>query len=204
MIMNSKSEIINALTMEDLSVESLCKKLMISPTAVRQHLESLEAGGQVVRKSIKQERGRPKFAYSLTEKGEANLPKAYQEFLEWLMDELLEYEGIAGIKRLLRRAAKRNAVRYKNRFEGKTLEGKVKSLGDVLNEVGSYAEIKKSNDKFEINVYNCLFSTVAKKYDPVICEYDATFIKTTLGKPVKKIRSKTKGDKCCSFVVLKE
>ncbi|MFQ5815470.1 MAG: helix-turn-helix transcriptional regulator [Candidatus Hydrothermarchaeaceae archaeon] len=203
-MMDSKQEILNALTREDLTVDELCEKLGISPTAVRQHLESLAAGGHVVRISVKQERGRPKFVYSLTEKGEATLPKAYQEFLERLMDELLEYEGIAGIKRLLTRAAKRNAVRYKDRFEGKALEEKVELLGEILNEIGAHAEIKKSDGKFEIDVYNCLLSNVAKKYDPVICEYDATLLETLLGRRIKKIRSKTKGEKCCSFEVYNE
>jgi predicted ArsR family transcriptional regulator len=201
-MLGSKQQIIDALTREDLTIEELCGKLGISPTAVRQHLDSLEAGGRIERKLIKQKRGRPKFVYSLTEDGEATLPKAYSEFLERLMDELIEYEGIAGIKRLLVRAAKRNAARYRGRFEGKPLEERVNLICEILNEQGAYAEAKKIDGKFEINVYNCLLYNVAKKYAPVVCEYDATLLETLLGKRIKKIRSKTTGEKCCSFVVL--
>lgn len=198
---DSKQRILEALIKEDLFIEELGKRVEISPTAVRQHLDFLEASGQIIKKSVKQKMGRPKFVYSLTEMGGTTFPKAYHEFLGWMMDELLDYEGVAGLKKLLARAAKKNASRYRERFEGKSLEERMSLLKGILDDIGAYAEIKKSNGGFEVNVYNCLLFNVAKKYDPIVCEYDATLLETLLGRQIKKTRSKIAGAKCCSFTV---
>lgn len=200
---DSKQRILDIFLKEDLSIEELREKLGLSPTAVRHHLDSLEASGEIMKRLVMQKMGRPKFVYSLTEKGSVSFPKAYHEFLNWLMDELLEHEGVAGLKRLLTRAAKRNAGRYMGKFEGKSIEERVGLMGHILNELGAYAEIKRANGGFEIGIYNCLLSNIAKKYGNLICEYDATLLETLLGKKIKKIRSKTAGERFCSFLITK-
>ena len=191
-----RADILNFLKRKESSVDELSPKLGISPTATRQHLSILERDGLVKRASVKEKLGRPKAIYSLTEKAEKLFPKAYAEFLKWLIKAIIEREGAEGVRALMGRLGAEQASYYKERMRG---DGDVESVVEVLKELGAFAEMKSENGHHMIQEFNCLIYDVALEFGEMVCEFDLKFISSLLNSSVALKSCIANGDKCCSF-----
>lgn len=198
---DSRKGMLDILKKEDCSIKELCEKLGLSPTAVRQHITILERDALVKKKTIKEKMGRPKYVYSLTEKADQLFPKGYDNFLEWILEEIIEFKGYNGAMDMMERIAKKNASRYKPLFQEKNLIERLEQLVNLLNEFGAYAEYSKEKDNFVLKTFNCIFSKPAIKFNPIICRYDMVFFESFLGKKIAKRRSQTHGEKYCFFEI---
>jgi predicted ArsR family transcriptional regulator len=196
---DSKREILEILKKDEYPIDELSQKLNISPTAIRQHLMILERDALVRKKKINVGMGRPKYVYSLTEKADLLFPKAYENFLRWIIEEVIHTQGEDRMRDMIRNIARKNARRILEKMDGKTPQEKIDLLLQFSNDLGYYMEYDEAEGM--IKVYNCLFSKSAHTFGTLICTYDIEFFGTLLGTKIKKKDSKTRGSKYCSFHV---
>jgi len=147
---------------------------------------------------VKEKLGRPKSIYSLTEKAENLFPKAYPEFLTWIIKDIIDREGPEGVRALMGRLGAEQASYYKERMRG---DGDVESVVDVLKELGAFAEMKSENGHLMIREFNCLIYDVAMEFGEMVCEFDLKFISSLLNSGVALKSCIANGDKCCSFAL---
>jgi len=193
-----RADILNLLRRKESSVDDLSPKLGISATATRQHLSILERDGLVKRSSVKEKLGRPKAIYSLSEKAENLFPKAYPEFLKWIIEDLNDREGPEGVRALMGRLGAGQASYYKERMRG---DGDVESVVEVLKELGAFAELKSEDSRRLIREFNCLIYDIAMEFGEMVCEFDLKFISSLLNSGVTLKSCIAHGDKCCSFAL---
>lgn len=193
-----RSGILNLLKRGELSVDDLSPQLGISPTATRQHLSILERDGLITRTSVKEKVGRPKVFYSLTEKSEKLFPKAYSELVKWVIKDMIERAGPEAVRAMMGRFGTEQASYYKERVES---DGDVESVVEILNELGTYAELKREDGHLQIREYNCLVYEIAMEFGEIVCEFDRSFIGSLLNTNVELKSCIARGDKCCSFEV---
>ncbi len=194
---DSRTEILDCLKRQDSSVNELSSKLGISSTATRQHLAILERDGLIKRTAVKEKTGRPKIFYSLTEKAEKFFPKAYSDFFKWIIEDIIESEGSERVREMMARLGAKQASYYKGRLNG---DGDVESVVELLNELGTLAEMEREDGKIIIKEYNCLVYEVAMEFGELVCEFDLNFIGGLLNSRVELKTCRAKGDGFCSFV----
>lgn len=195
-IEDSRAEILDFLKRRDSSVNDLSSKLGISPTATRQHLSILERDGLIKRTPVKEKTGRPKIFYSLTEKAEKFFPKAYSDFFKWIIEDMIEREGSERVREMMARLGAKQASYYKGRLRG---DGDVESVVELLNELGTLAEMKREDGQIIIIEYNCLIYELAMEFGEIVCEFDLNFIGGLLNSRVELKSCRAKGDGFCSF-----
>jgi DeoR family suf operon transcriptional repressor len=197
-IEDARAEILNFLKRSDASVDELSSKLGISSTATRQHLAILERDSLIKRITIKEKMGRPKIFYSLTERAEKFFPKAYSDFFKWIIQDIIESEGAERVREMMARLGVEQASYYKERVRG---DGDVESVVELLNELGSFAEMEQEDGKMIIKKYNCLIYELAMEFGGMMCEFDQNFIGSLLNSSVELKSSIARGDRCCSFAL---
>ncbi len=193
---DSRAEILDCLRRRDSSVNDLSSKLGISPTATRQHLSILERDGLIKRTAVKEKMGRPKIFYSLTGKAENFFPKAYSDFFKWIIEDMIEREGSERVREMMARLGAKQASYYKERLNG---DGDVESVVELLNELGTLAEMEREDGQIIIKEYNCLIYELAMKFGELMCEFDLNFIGGLLNSRVELKSCRAKGDGFCSF-----
>jgi len=193
----SRFNILLTLRKGNYSVGELSSILGMSSTGVRQHLTILEREALIKKVSIKGETGRPKYVYSLTEEAEIFFPKAYHKLATWLIEELNSRNMC--LEEIITNIAKRNAMKYKEKFIGKSLREKINILLEILNSNGEIAEIV---DDTKIKKYNCLFSHLIPHFNNTICRYDEVFCSELLGKNVRITKINNERERFCLIETL--
>ncbi|KPJ48209.1 MAG: hypothetical protein AMJ38_05820 [Dehalococcoidia bacterium DG_22] len=130
------------------TVDELASALELARMTVRQHLATLERDNLVVAREERRPTGRPRFVYSLTDKGEETFPKRYDRLADMIIDEVAlldssEMEGLSPAEKkalLFRKLARRIAGQYAQRLEGKTLEERVWAVVDILQAESGFAQ----------------------------------------------------------------
>jgi len=197
-IEDARAEILNFLKQHDSYVDELSSKLGISSTATRQHLAILERDGLIKRTLVKEKMGRPKIFYSLTERAEAFFPKAYSEFFKWIIRDMIEREGVEIVREMMARMGAEQASYYKGRLKG---NGDVESVMELLNDLGSFAELEREDGQIIIKEYNCLIYEIAMAFGEDMCEFDRNFIGGLLNSSVELKSCMARGDRFCSFAL---
>ena len=99
-----------------LGVDELSRNLVVTRTAVRQHLAALMRDGFVGPGAMRPSGGRPQQLYRLTDVGKEAFPRHYSWFAQLLIDAMAREHGAAGLRARLRRIASVVAAQLRNRF----------------------------------------------------------------------------------------
>ena len=191
-----RSEILSLLKRSESSVDELSQQLGISPTAARQHLSILERDGLVQRTAVKEKIGRPKIYYSLTIKAEAYFPKLYNNFLKWILADMIEREGQEAVRAMLGRLGTKHAAEYKERVGS---DGNAEAVVALMNELGCLSELEREDGHLRIKAYNCYIYDAAMEFGDIMCEFALHCIGSLLDKQVALTSSIAKGDRYCVF-----
>ena len=167
----------------------IANKLRIQKSAVRIHLDSLQA-----RKAVKSyfkiaHLGRPKRMYELTESGRELFPRSYDLILSLLVKKIEETEGREHLKKIIKSVADDLAADIKKRIENNNasddFEKSLKLLNSVSNEMGFVSYVHKEGEKtFSLVSRNCALHKVALTNQDTICHgfHDRIIQKTLNGK----------------------
>ena len=186
---------------EHLTVAEMSKEMGITTMAVRQHLMSLEKRGFISYISQKAGIGRPVFLYSLTEKAIDHFPKGYGDLARDLLETIARLDGSDKIARLF---GERNNKLLKSMQPSidmsAPLEGRVRSLADLLNDRGCMADVSVQGDSIEIRLYNCLLRSVVSQYKEP-CEHEQALFSQLLDAEVSCTQCQRDGGPSCRYII---
>jgi predicted ArsR family transcriptional regulator len=167
----------------------IANKLRIQKSAVRIHLNSLQAQ-KTVKSYFKVVRlGRPRRMYELTEAGQEVFPRSYNIFLSLIVKKIEETEGQEQLKKLIKSVADDIAADIKERIQennaSANFEESLKLLNTVSNEMGFVSSVNKvNNETFSMVSRNCILHKIALKHQDAICHgfHDRIIQKSLSGK----------------------
>jgi DeoR family transcriptional regulator, suf operon transcriptional repressor len=136
---DTKTTILNLLLEGSKTAGEIADKLKIQKSAIRTHLESLQAE-QSVRSYFKIEGlGRPRKIYELTESGRELFPRKYELVLSLVLQKIESTEGHGYVKELIKSVTDNIAhdIRERIKSSSSSLEESIKILNSVSNEMGS-------------------------------------------------------------------
>jgi DeoR family suf operon transcriptional repressor len=174
LFVDTKQRILKILLEGPMSLGEITDKLQIQKSAVRVHLESLQAE-KAVESHFKIERlGRPRKIYQLTENGRELFPRKYDLVLSLLLKKISEINGQEEAKKLVESVADDIAasIRYEIEKSGSlgNFEESLRILNSASNDMGFASSIRKDDDnKFSIKSKNCILHKVAVNHQNIIC-----------------------------------
>jgi predicted ArsR family transcriptional regulator len=198
----TKHEILNLLVRQELSSKSLAEHLQVSPAAVRQHLDTLEALGLVTRRKLVTRPSRPTFLYRLTPQGRRVFPKRYDLLLGQVIEVLAERHGAAAVAGVVEAAAARLAARVRDRFQQGDRRARWNLLlGWLEEELAWQADVtEEPGGGRRITIHHCPFQEVAAAH-PAVCAGFLTTLIRALGGDARVEHTPAAGQACCTLVV---
>jgi predicted ArsR family transcriptional regulator len=171
---DTKQRILEILLEGPRSLGEITDKLQIQKSAVRVHLESLQAE-KAVESHFKIERlGRPRKIYMLTENGRELFPRRYDLILSLVLKKITETNGKEHARKIIESIADDLAtnIRYEIEKNGhlNNFEESLQILNSVSNDMGFASSITKEHDgSFSVLSKNCILHKVALNHQDVIC-----------------------------------
>lgn len=200
----TRSKILQLLKIRfSMTVNELSKALGISSMGVRQHLTILEKDGLVGHHREKPQRGRPMYLYHLTEKANSLFPTTYATFAVNVLNEMEKLSGSGFTNKVFRSRMKSQTNVYKQKLDGKNLDGKVKALAQIRSEEGYMAEVTEEADDYILTEYNCPIVMIALKY-PHVCNTELALFRQSLGEKVIREEHLIEGGHRCSYRIAKQ
>ena len=169
----------------------IADKLQIQTSAVRIHLDSMQAQ-KAVRSYLKIVRlGRPRKIYELTEGGHELFSRRYDLILSLIVKKIEETGGPEQLKKIIRSIADDIAADIRERIEkdnsSSNFEKSLKMLNSVSNELGFVSSLsKEGKETFSLVSRNCILHKIALEHQDAICHgLHDRMIQKTLGGKVK-------------------
>jgi predicted ArsR family transcriptional regulator len=196
---DTKQLILNLLLEGSKTAGEVADKLKIQKSAIRTHLESLQAE-QSVRSYFKIEGlGRPRKVYELTERGRELFPRKYDLILSLILQEIESTQGHEYMKKIIKSIADNMAhdIHDKIKESSSSLEESVRILNSFSNELGFMSSFYKENEDNSSSTYsiisrNCIVHKIAIKHQDAICHgfHDRIIQKSLDGKVKAKVQLK--------------
>ena len=167
----------------------IADKLQIQKSAVRIHLDSMQAQ-KAVRSYFKIVRlGRPRKIYELTDAGRELFPRKYDLILSLLVKKIEETGGREQLNKIIRSIADDIATDIRERIEKNndsgSFEKSLKMLNSVSNELGFISSVRKEgSETYSVIRRNCILHKLALEHQDAICHglHDRIIQKTLGGK----------------------
>jgi predicted ArsR family transcriptional regulator len=199
---DTKQSILSLLKMNGgLTTGELSDMLGISATAVRRHLNSLEAQSLVSHQTEQRGMGRPSFVYELTAGASSVFPQSYAAFATDILQDLLEIDGPDKLYELFRQRHEKRRRQYVSRATGETLSERVASVARLFDSEGRMTTWEQLHDgRFILREHNCPILRVAEKFDhPCQCEIE--LLEEILQAKVKRVNHIPDGDIACVYEI---
>jgi predicted ArsR family transcriptional regulator len=205
----TRQTILNILRRRSATVEDLTSELRLAPATVRRHLDILARDGHV---DIAQERlrtGRPRYIFSLSEKGEDLFPKHYVRITNRLINEIVglsadDTRGRSGrelAELVFEKMAQHLAQRVGPKIYGSTLDERLRSTVETLVEEGILFDIEKKGDGSYLLVgHGCPCPRVGD--GSAACTHDQRLLSLLLGADVVSVEPELAGrEASCAYRV---
>lgn len=198
----TKHEILKLLVREERSAYGLAEALGVSAAAVRQHLETLEALGLVVKRKAVTQPSRPTFLYRLSRAGARAFPKRYALLLTLLVGALIERDGPTAMLGVVSAAARRLAAPFYERFRQVGKRERWALLVDWLQEQLEWeASVSEDGDQHRVTIHHCPFQDVSKEHPEICGLFFTTLIHALYGNvPVEQAPTPFAAA-CCALLV---
>lgn len=199
----SRRRLVNLLKKQgEVDVARLAEQVGSSPSAVRQQLNALHRDGLVTYGEARRGVGRPRHRYRLTAAGDSLFPRAYAE----LTNELLDYVGESEpglVDEIFARRRQRRIEGARARLAGKSFEGKIAELADILDDDGYLAEMVPIGEgSYRIVEHNCAILGIALRYGQA-CGSEIEFIRAALPEAtIERISHMASGAHNCTYTVV--
>ena len=186
---------------QPLTVKELATQFGITPNALRRHLKTLETAGLVHYRAEVRGVGGPRFAYALSDAGEALFPRAYSGALADALEQLRTEQGVEGVVRVFQRQWWALADAAGPRMAGRTLSERAAVLAELRTQQGYMAEsADRSTDESVIKEYNCAIREIAARF-PEVCAAEERFFAELLGASVEREAHILQGCNACEYRV---
>ena len=210
---DTKDLILNLLLGGSKTAGEIADKLKIQKSAIRTHLESLQAEQSVISYFKIERLGRPRKVYELTESGRELFPRKYDLILSLILQKIESTEGHEYMKKIVESIADNMAhgIHDKIKKSSSSLEESVRILNSVSNEMGFMSSFYKEDDNNSSSTYsivsrNCIVHKIAIEHQDAICHgfHDRLIQKSLDGKINAKVELKeciALGDKYSRHII---
>jgi len=182
------------------TVKELGQLLGLTSTGIRQHLTVLERDNLVEAQEERGRVGRPTLVYSITATADDLFPKAYDQLLSVLLEEMRATVGNQQIYEILQRVAGRLAEPHLESVNGQSLGERVKAAADVLERQGCVTEVSQEDGDYLIDEYSCPFPKAAER-DRSVCALHVEFVSLLTDADTRLTRSLLRGESACTYRV---
>jgi predicted ArsR family transcriptional regulator len=182
----------------ELTVQAIADSLGITQVAVRKHLEALLAEKKVAARRVPLPRGRPTYAYYLTELADSFFPQAYDRLAVELLDDLIAIDGAEKLDRLFRARNERLSRTYQLRLQDKDLPERLQELARLRDEEGYMAVLERREGAFVLREHNCPIYDVAQRHREA-CNCEQDLFSRVLNRDVKRQATLVDGQPCCEY-----
>ncbi|CAN5265154.1 transcriptional regulator [soil metagenome] len=197
---DTRARIVTALQREPLTAAELAGHLAITAAAVRRHLTALTADGLVKSDTVRDgSMGRPRDAWSLTERGKRLFPNRSAEFADELLEHLEATYGRAALGDFLKARAERHADRYADELADVTDPAeRVHQLAQALSDDGFAAHVVSSDNGRSLALLqsHCAIEGIATRH-PEVCAHEAALFRRLLGTKVSRRDTIAGGAQAC-------
>lgn len=193
-------EILRLLREDRRQAQDLAAFLGIDTSAVRRHLDALEAEGLVDAQDLVIGPGRPKKMYGLTAAGRETFPRDYALLLELLLAAVSKSGGREGLERAMTLIAKDLG----REVEGRSTQERLDEMLALYNRLGFEASLEKQpGGSLCLVQRNCIFLKTARGDPPLLCKcLDEGIVKAALpGAKVQLDASLAMGDTHCRHLI---
>ncbi|MDZ4837559.1 MAG: HTH domain-containing protein [Candidatus Melainabacteria bacterium] len=182
-----RDEILRLLKLnEELSVQNLCDRLLVTDTAVRRHLEELKTSGLIQTRLDQSKTGRPSQFFSTTETAREFFPSGFEELANDLLDTICGASGHRGVLDVVLANNERLIAVYSRQYSGLELEERVAAIAKYYNDSGYMTNwFKQKDGSFFLYHQNCAIYSLAKKYRQ-FCLAELIFIERILDAKVSR------------------
>ncbi len=187
------------------TIKDLEQLLGITTTAVRQHLNTLQAEGYIEHRRVQSGVGRPHHTFFITQKMQSVFACHCDDLALTLLEEVFKMDGREKAALLLERVSGRLADNYTQSVHSPVLKERIEEFAMALNTRGILTDVEyaEDGDTIVLKTYNCPFHDLAQEHAEV-CTMDQSMIEKVVGGDVNLTSSMMDGQGCCSFVVSKE
>jgi DeoR family transcriptional regulator, suf operon transcriptional repressor len=192
----SRAVLLQLLRRGPATVDDLATETGLTPNAVRFHLTSLEAEGDVEPAGTRRHEGagKPAVLYMLTPEAEIGFSKAYAPVLAATVQELRGTVPSDQVVPFLKRVGHRLAGSVKP--SNRPLAQRVAAGAKLLNDLGGSATVSKKHDLFVISGQGCPLGAVVAG-DPCVCSAVESLLSNVIGAPVKQCCAHGARPSCC-------
>lgn len=199
----TRLEILTLLLRQEFSPHALADRLAVSPSAIRQHLTTLEAVGLVTRRKVVTQPSRPTYLYRVSPQGMRVFPKRYDLLLTQLVEVLTERQGADAAGAIIEAAARRVAERVPARLMRADAQDRWPQFLEWLDAEFSWqADVAEEADHTRrLTIHQCPFQDLSKTQPDVCGLFFGTLIRSVTEGAAVEHASIATMPACCAFVV---
>lgn len=204
----SKNQILYLLKMRGpQTATALAEQLQVSPMAVRQHLQVLQADGWVTYQEERRPQGRPVKLWQLTDRCIQNFPDSHADLMVDLLRGVEAVFGTAGVEKLLAERTQRQIQTYTARLsefpEAKDWRGLVVAIAHFREREGYMAEAIDLPDGAMLLVENHCPIREAAATCQLLCRCEQEIFRALLGKQIsiERVEHNLQGDRRCAYLI---
>jgi predicted ArsR family transcriptional regulator len=181
-----------------LGIAELAKATGVTPTAVRQRLVRLMAGGLIDRQVARAARGRPSHRYGLTEKGRRQSGSNFVDLTLALWQEIRAIDDPQIRRGLLERVARTMARMYASQVSGQSASERMRSVSRIFADREVPFEVDHSGALPVLTALACPYPELAEQ-DRGICALERMMFSELVGDGLRLAECRLDGDECCRF-----
>jgi len=189
---------------ESATATDLASEFGLTDTALRQHLDALEAAGMVSRSMEEPTgRGRPPVHWQLAPAAAAAFPDRHGELSVDLIGSVRSALGDEALDRVIAARCDRQAASYAAALDGTTsVAERVRRLADIRSDEGYLAEVADDGDAFILIEHHCPIRDAAIACG-ALCQAELEVFQRSLGNEVTVRRTQhvLNGDRRCAYRV---
>lgn len=201
--MDTKRRIVERLKrVESATATDLAAEFGLTDTALRQHLDALEAAGIVTRASAEPTgRGRPPVHWQLAPAATTEFPDRHAELTVELLQTVRSTLGERALDRIIAARSNRQTEAYQESLaDVDTLAGRVGRLADLRSDEGYLAEMRDEGDGVLLIEHHCPIRDAAAACGG-LCTAELDTFQRVLGPSVKvtRVQHVLDGDRRCAY-----
>ncbi|MDQ8183378.1 transcriptional regulator [Pelagicoccus sp. SDUM812005] len=188
----------------ELSSAQMAAELGVSSMAIRQHMQELEAAGDVQSEDRAQGKGRPTKFWSLAPAAARHFPDRHRDLILDLLGNVQAVLGEDAMDRLLDERGKEQARQYGRRVAGcSTLGERVRELAKLRSEEGYMAEASEGESGVFTLVENHCPICAAAAACQDLCARELTVFERVLGPDcsVERVEHMLSGARRCAYEI---
>ena len=199
----SKNQILYLLKIRGAQTASvLAEQLQLSPMAIRQHLQALQAERLVNYTEEKRPLGRPVKLWGLSERAAAIFPDSHADLLVDLLQSVEAVFGTPGLERLIAEREQRQIQNYTQKIsDAEDWRSRVYAIAHIRTLEGYMAEAIELSDNAMLLIENhCPIHRAAASCG-LLCKAELEVFKTLLGATVKieRVEHILASDRRCAY-----